>query len=255
MSAPLQRLPECTLAAIVATAVVFALNTAPSGYGLRSPVASANAKVLGAGPPSSASDPALLVDSSVPMNAGGAPGNTKRTTGNTPESASLDGAKSEGLGTDIRNQGKLEYSNIQFADGGLEARGLLRNGQRFGHWHLYRDGSDSLLAEGGYAGDMRDGKWTRYHENGVVETQGGYATDLREGRWEHFDERGILILEEEYTGGLRDGLWRRMYSDGSVREEGHYVRGRREGQWIFRTPNGMLTRQSGFYEFGLKVSD
>lgn len=255
MSAPLQRLPECTLAAIVATAVVFALNTAPSGQGLRANTGSSTTLTADVSIPDRSDDPASDEDLAVDLHAGGSPGDTHRSTGSTPDSASLEGTNPEEFGTDLQHQGRPVLSEFRFDDGQLRSRGHSRNGQRFGHWLLYREGDGGLLAEGAYVDDKRSGQWTRYHENGQVESQGEYAEDLREGRWEHFDDRGILIIEEVYTGGLRDGLWRRMYSDGSVREEGHYVRGRREGQWVFRMPDGMLTRQSGLYEHGVKISD
>tara|TARA_R110002096_G_scaffold79532_8_gene186770 strand:+ start:30933 stop:31700 length:768 start_codon:yes stop_codon:yes gene_type:complete len=255
MSAPLQRLPECTLAAIVATAVVFALNTAPTGQGLRAATASsdslASGVVLSPNTDGHADEEGFAV---IGLSDGDLAG-TLRTSGDDADSSSQSGSNPEELGTDAGDRNRAVMSELKFEDGTLEARGPSRNGQRFGHWLLYRENGVGVLAEGSYIDDMRDGLWTRYHENGQIESQGEYAEDLREGPWEHFTDLGILIITEQYTGGLRDGLWRRTYSDGSIREEGYYARGRRVGQWVFQMPDGMPTRQGGFYVNGVKVSD
>jgi hypothetical protein len=251
MSAPLQRLPECTLAAIVATAVVFALNTAPSGrvapsQALAEGGPGGDELVTGMGPvdlTASSDDTVVLVP---PSND---PDVARRHDGDDGPTATTDASTAP---RGLRNIGVL--SEVPLEHGlGLE-RGRLYRGRRFGPWDRL-DAQGRVVESKHYDDDLLEGDYTAYGPNGETTVRGQYAQDLREGAWEYFDADGNTIVEAHYEGGLRHGLWTRTYTDGSIREMGSYDRGKMVGQWIFRTPDGNLTRQSGSYVAGVKVSD
>jgi antitoxin component YwqK of YwqJK toxin-antitoxin module len=44
---------------------------------------------------------------------------------------------------------------------------------------------------------MRQGKWTFYHETGTLESEGSYKDDLKVGKWKYYGESGQLMKTEE----------------------------------------------------------
>lgn len=44
---------------------------------------------------------------------------------------------------------------------------------------------------------MREGKWSFYYENGILQSEGNYKADVKMGEWKYYNEKGELINMED----------------------------------------------------------
>ncbi len=50
---------------------------------------------------------------------------------------------------------------------------------------------------------VKNGPYTRYHENGALECSGFYKDEKKDGVWKYYDPKGVLIKEEKYSNGVK----------------------------------------------------
>jgi antitoxin component YwqK of YwqJK toxin-antitoxin module len=125
-----------------------------------------------------------------------------------------------------------------------------------------------------------DGRWTAWHENGVMQEQGAYEMHRETGRWQWWDDNGERIavgdfdggkregkwifwytdgirqLDAQYSGGKAIGFWTLYFEDGSKCAEGEYVDGEISGHWTVWDEFGAVNpERTGFYENGQKISE
>lgn len=88
---------------------------------------------------------------------------------------------------------------------------------------------------------------TQYYDDGKKAAEGLTRGDLREGDWRFWDENGEVMSEGTYVDSVKQGSWMESEYDGSV---GEWVRargtrdgGKREGMWQTRAVSGWLVSE------------
>ncbi len=74
-----------------------------------------------------------------------------------------------------------------------------------GLWRSYYE-NGTLASEGPYVAAERSGRWTTWHENGKLQMRGEYVRRQRQGLWEIYDQQGVLRAHAEFKNDMRDGL-------------------------------------------------
>jgi len=106
---------------------------------------------------------------------------------------------------------------------------------------IYKNYSDgSLTYTGSYKDGKRDGKWTWYHENGMIKIEGKFKDGMNKvGIWTSYYENGQIREEVNYTGAMnKDGIWTSYYENGQIREEANYKDGEEYGERTFYNKDG-----------------
>jgi hypothetical protein len=105
-------------------------------------------------------------------------------------------------------------------------------------YYFDEDGHTQLAAEGSYVGDMKQGLWLSWHENGKLASQGVMVDDEKQGPWMQWHTNGNVESKGSYNHGHEDGLWSFWYADGQKEMEGKFVDGQMDGVWKTWTPSG-----------------
>jgi hypothetical protein len=125
-----------------------------------------------------------------------------------------------------------EMNGRQYTDFGEFPRGEHRR------YYYDEDNHTQLAAEGSYIGDMKEGLWLSWHENGKLAAQGVMVDDQKHGPWMQWHSNGNVESKGKYNHGQEDGLWSFWYADGQKEMEGKYVDGQMDGVWTTWTPSG-----------------
>ncbi len=142
------------------------------------------------------------------------------------------------------NQWKFYHPNGQ-----LEQIGSYnKNGKEDGQWTWYYATGD-LLREETYFNGMIDGHSVEYDRDGSVISEGDYIEDKRDGKWvfNYGDHRS----EGTYLDGMRHGMWKNYYSDGTLSFEGEFIEDNPNGKHTWYWPNGNV-KTEGKFIMGLK---
>jgi len=83
-------------------------------------------------------------------------------------------------------------------DGNVLAKGMTRNGVRFGPWEFWHSNGQKAK-EGKYIEGQRFGIWKTWRVDGSYESVGRYVDDLKEGPWT-FIENGVMQDFEMHLG-------------------------------------------------------
>jgi len=70
---------------------------------------------------------------------------------------------------------------------------------------FYKNGQKKY--EGSYNGEVKEGRWTFWFEDGSVWSDGFFSNGLRSGKAKVFHENGKPFYQGQYTGGKKDGEW------------------------------------------------
>lgn len=49
---------------------------------------------------------------------------------------------------------------------------------------------------------IKNGPYTRYHENGNLQCSGAYKNEKKDSVWKYYDAKGNLLREERYADGV-----------------------------------------------------
>jgi hypothetical protein len=85
----------------------------------------------------------------------------------------------------------------------------------------------------------REGAWTAWHENGVIDEQGAYLGDVEDGPWQWWYANGNLKAVGTWVEGKRVGEWRFWHESGGLGTVGHYLDGEGHGPWTLYHENGL----------------
>lgn len=92
--------------------------------------------------------------------------------------------------------------------------------------------------EGPLVDGQRNGAWTCWHDNGVLEAHLTYARGQLDGPSETFDRDGLPVAKGNYEDGLAQGAWDVWQEIGyfdtlslRTKRSGHYVDSRPVGTW------------------------
>ena len=61
------------------------------------------------------------------------------------------------------------------------------------------------MMEGNFIDGKEDGKWTRWYENGQIESEGNYKDGKKDGKWTWWHENGQKWSETNYKDGKQEG--------------------------------------------------
>ena len=73
--------------------------------------------------------------------------------------------------------------------------------------------NDSLLYEGEYLNELKNGKGKEYYPNGQLKFEGEYLKGKRNGEGREYDYGG-LIFEGNYINDIKEGVGKEFYSKG-----------------------------------------
>lgn len=151
----------------------------------------------------------------------------------------------------IQDQITLEFKKkefIPFKEFIYEVKDGLKNGK----YTKYSE-EGKIMEEGNYINDKQEGEWKYFHLNGNLKAIGkflggdgsnlgntGIPRNGREGTWKFYYESGKIEETRPYNNGLINGLSIEYYENGNKKGEGTYVQDELDGKWI------------GYYETGLK---
>jgi antitoxin component YwqK of YwqJK toxin-antitoxin module len=82
-----------------------------------------------------------------------------------------------------------------------------------------------------------------YYPNKQMQMQGEYKNNLRDGKWTYWHENGKLWSEGFFKAGKSDGKRTTYYDNGKVRYVGYYKEDNRVGKWSFFDENGRLLQE------------
>lgn len=85
------------------------------------------------------------------------------------------------------------------------------------------------IADGSYAGGLRDGPERTWTQGGVLASSGAWKAGERVGSWKRYDPDGWLVSEGGYAAGLKTGTWIERYPGGTLRAERGYAAGLQDG--------------------------
>ncbi|MBK6610467.1 MAG: toxin-antitoxin system YwqK family antitoxin [Sphingobacteriales bacterium] len=98
---------------------------------------------------------------------------------------------------------------------------------------------------------IKDGKYTKYYSNGVVEEEGNYLSGKKHGQWlaYYYTDAGAEPIEEKiefWEHGVKDGESLEKHKNGRARKQVFYKMGKEEG--IGRTwfPTGQVESEVNF---------
>lgn len=89
---------------------------------------------------------------------------------------------------------------LWYLDGKKRWELVLHDYKRVQHSVWYENGQ--LRQTQHYLNDAVDGEFESYHENGAVSLRGAYAEGIRVGVWTRFDENGDVESVEDYSDSL-----------------------------------------------------
>lgn len=102
------------------------------------------------------------------------------------------------------------------------------------------------VSEGKLVNSKKEGTWTFYYTNGVVESTVEYKDNEKNGTETFYHYNGKKKNEKNYINGKMDGYYRAWYRSGIPEAEGYMVEDEQVGQWIFYHENGKVDNIS-FY--------
>jgi antitoxin component YwqK of YwqJK toxin-antitoxin module len=86
-----------------------------------------------------------------------------------------------------------------------------------------------------------NGKYLKYHENGVLWYKGLYVNGSRDGTWYFYDEQGAVFAVINYKEGLNNGEYIVYYGKkGIVKYKGNFLNGNLDGTWYAYDEEGAV---------------
>lgn len=108
----------------------------------------------------------------------------------------------------------------------------------------YENGS--LQIEADYKNNELDGRFTRYFENGMKQSEAGYTRGMQNGLAVEWNINGKVAVEKTYRNDTLDGICRQYDEQGRKIVEGSYKDGFFEGRWLYFNNLGILTGEGNF---------
>jgi hypothetical protein len=94
------------------------------------------------------------------------------------------------------------------------------------YWTKYRKVHHT---EGGYAGQLLNGKYEEYFISGQLKTNGAFKKGAKVGEWKSWFENGVTEEINSWVKGLMHGKYIKYYDDGKIKEEGRFKFGLKHG--------------------------
>lgn len=110
-------------------------------------------------------------------------------------------------------------------------------------WY-YANGKPLMQAT--FKDNVKDGPFTRWHENGQLMEDGYYKNGEFDSIYHSYTLAGILASEEHYKDGLLNGDFKKWYENGQVFQDGQYIDDMMDGSWFIFYPDGAMAAKADF---------
>jgi antitoxin component YwqK of YwqJK toxin-antitoxin module len=127
------------------------------------------------------------------------------------------------------------------------------NGMEHGKAKYYHPITKSILNEGNWNQNNREGIWIWYFPNGNIYYRMGYSSTKQrtvwiqtnllgneDGVYERYYPNGKIEETGFYDGGLKDGVWKKYYLNGNLEYSGEFQKDKKKGTWYYYYPNGQI---------------
>lgn len=115
----------------------------------------------------------------------------------------------------IDSEGNLFSGKITALNNGVRSEMEVKDGILNGTANYFY-ASGKVMEAGMMLQGSKDGKWTRYNENGMTSAIGFYSLGKKSGTWVVFDETGKKRMEMNYNNGEKSGTWTSWDENGTV---------------------------------------
>jgi len=112
----------------------------------------------------------------------------------------------------------------EYESGQYKTKGKVEDGKRDGKWTKWRENGQKWFEEY-YKDGKLDGKWTWWYENGKKMLEGNYINDKQDGKWIGWHHNGQIYIEGNYKDGKQEGKVTMWYGNGQKEYEGKYKDG------------------------------
>ena len=123
--------------------------------------------------------------------------------------------------------------NLHFPDSSIKAEVLTKekkvqvdNTKKY-YWY---DNNAINHNQGGYKGNLLDGKYIVVNKHGKMITEGNFIKGNKTGEWKYWDEEGYLTALIKWDKGHKEGEYFK-YKQGSIILKGYYHKNRPEGSY------------------------
>lgn len=103
----------------------------------------------------------------------------------------------------------------------------------------------TIMEQGDYLNNFREGVYTEYHKNGFLKTSCGYIKGRKEGQMITMNDRGQIEERATYHQDVLHGAFV-IYKASRVKEKRYYYEGELEGEQQKFYPNGVLMEASNY---------
>ena len=93
---------------------------------------------------------------------------------------------------------------------------------------------------------VREGGWTAWHDNGVIDELGAYTNDAEDGLWEWWYPNGNRKAIGHWVEGQRIGAWKFWHENGALLSLAHYEDGQGHGPWTLFHENGLKWAEGSY---------
>jgi antitoxin component YwqK of YwqJK toxin-antitoxin module len=121
---------------------------------------------------------------------------------------------SEGLY--VNEEGSLFSGTVSTVKNSIRSELEVKDGVLNGKADYYYASSGLIMEAGNYKKGLREGKWTRFFDNGNIFAVGLYKHGNKDGTWLVYDEFGNKRFEMNYDEGEKTGTWKNWDQHGVV---------------------------------------
>lgn len=112
----------------------------------------------------------------------------------------------------------------------------------------YSEGSDIKQYEFNYVGDVKNGIYKRYSDDGTEVEVGQYENDEKVGKWITKFDDGNIHKKENYQNGALHGKYEEFHANGVKWKVGKYKNGSLDGLFLTYHDNGKLFSSVNYSE-------
>lgn len=101
------------------------------------------------------------------------------------------------------------------------------------------------FAQGGIAGEILNGKYTKTFHNNQLAEQGEFENGLKKGTWKIWHPNGIIQSTQYWKSGIKAGAYYQYDETGEIVLEGNFRNNRKHGKWIDFTKKDTVAYKKG----------
>ncbi|MCQ2283877.1 MAG: toxin-antitoxin system YwqK family antitoxin [Bacteroidales bacterium] len=133
-----------------------------------------------------------------------------------------------------------------YPDGNLQSTIHYRMGKESGKSVYYYDNPNTVEIEVEMKHGKRNGEFSRYFENGYLDTRCHYVNDSIEGVETMFTANGVKSQEFTYEHGKKNGPHKAYHLTGDLKIEGGFKNDHFDGPWKYYDERGVLVGEGEF---------